>query len=99
MKKIIDYIKLKLKRLNKDYIITVQSIKLVSPYVLLIDFKADDTSYYLLINGDYKEIRKKYLQKNNVEPISFNEYMDEINLLMPSEDVVKFYIKQWKIKT
>jgi len=98
IKKTLKWFQLYWKKLHKDYVINIQSIKLISPYVLLIDFKSDDIPYYLIINGNYKQIRKKYLEQNLKEPISFDEYMDEINLLIPAEDIIKHYFKQWKKK-
>ena len=87
------------KSYNADYKIEIKSIKLVSPWVLIIDFNADGQSHYVILENDYREIRTKYLKRNNnVEPISFEEFMDEISLLIPAEDVVKHYIKNWRKK-
>lgn len=86
------------KKIQRDYKIEIKSIKLVSPYVLIIDFLSDDTPYYVTLHGDYKKLRSKHLKRNNVEPITFEEYMEEINLLIPTEDVVKHYYKQWILK-
>lgn len=86
------------KKINKDYVIVVKSINLVSPYVLLIDFTADNVSFYITIHGNYKEIRSKHLKQNQKEPISFENYMEEINLLIPTEDIIKDNYKQWIIK-
>lgn len=81
---------------TNDFIIELKDIKLVSGWVLIVDFISDGEAYYLTIDGDYKELRKKYLQKNNnIEPISFKEYSQEIGLLIPIEDVIKLYKKQW----
>lgn len=96
--KILKWFEYKWKVLNRDFKIEVKSIKLVSPYILIIDFIADNDPYYVVIHGDYKELRSKHLKRNNVEPITFEEYMEEINLLIPSEDVIKHYYKQWMLK-
>ena len=86
------------KKINKDYVVVVKSINLVSPYVLLIDFTADNVSFYITLHGNYKEIRTKHLKQNQKEPISFDEYMEEINLLIPAEDVILNNYDQWILK-
>ena len=84
------------KKWTKDYNIVIKSIELHTAYILVINFTCDDKPMYLVIDGNYKEIRKKYLQDNKC--ISFNEYMEEINLLVPAKDVVLSNIKKWKAK-
>lgn len=98
-KKYLKKLELWWKYKKNDFKIEIKSIKLVSAWVLIIDFTADEEPHYLLIENDYREIRTKYLKRNNnVEPISFEEFMDEISLLIPAEDIVKHYNKKWRKK-
>ena len=98
VKKLLYWFQAVWKQWTKDYLIVVKAVKLVSAHVLIIDFTADDVSYYITIHGDYKKIRTKFLQKNTQEPISFEDYMEEINLLVPTEDIIKHHYKSWIIK-
>lgn len=84
---------------EKNENLHIKSIKLLTPYILHIDFTKNSENYYLIIHGDYKEIRTKHLQRNSKsEIISFDEFMEEINLLIPAKDIVKENYKKWKKK-
>ena len=104
MKSILKRIELWWKNKIKDHVIVIKSITSVSAYVLIIDFTSDDVPYYLTIHGDYKVIRTKYLSKVQEEkaqekpPISFDDFMEEINLLVPAKDVVLELKKDWICK-
>lgn len=91
------------KKWNKDYKIEIRSIESVSPYILIINFKADSKPYYMLMEGNYLKHRKRFLERANEvkkdnELISFTDYLNEIGLLIPVEDVVLHNIKKWKYK-
>ena len=98
MNKMLKYFQKIWKHWTNDYEIVVKSIKLVSPYVIIFDFTSNDIPYYLTIDGNYKLIRSKFLSKNVTEPISFEDYMEEINLFIPVEDIINSKYEKWKKK-
>jgi hypothetical protein len=103
MNKLWNWILLQWKKFTRDYKIEVKSLKLLTPYLLLINFKADECEMYLTIDGNYKDLYKKHHKrseeaKQNDEIISFDNYMEEINLLIPTEDIIIIEYKNWKRK-
>lgn len=115
IKHIINYIKNYFNNLfYSEKNIDVQSIKLVSPFVLIINFRLSKTvyskdselkkpiigydNYYVVLHGDYKEIRKKYNQNLENEYITFEQFKEEIGLLIPIEDVLNNLKHLWILK-
>lgn len=112
--KILEYIKSWLIKPKVE----VKSINLLTPYILIINFREHFKStfkieadhvvedkkvykeWYLILHGNYKAIRSKHLKRLQIEEgaISFEEFMEEINLLIPAEDIVLNNKLKWKTK-
>lgn len=89
-----------LKKLKYKYLkvpeLNITAVKIANPWVCIIEFKQltdERRSYYLVLHGDYKLLRKKAIDNNDNGRITPSEYED-----LALKVVIRNHIFEWKQK-